>query len=323
MNDIPLISVIVPVYKVEEYLPRCVDSILCQTLADFELWLVDDGSPDNCPAMCDSYAEKDARVRVIHQKNGGLSAARNAALEQFEGVYVCFVDSDDYIAPDALETLYNALSETDADVAVGNMQSFDESGKLKDFYAPVRERTVLEGEDILSTLNQPCAPNRLYRAGIYRNLRFPVGRLYEDVFIYHKVLEQCRRMVLTGKTAYYYFLRSGSIMRSAYDIRFADIVFAIKERYEWLETIGQHRLANEARLFIYSRVAVAYAHLDRNDSAHRAKLQEITDIYRDCYHVLMKDGSISVKQKMRLWLLYRLPAVHTQLFGKKMPLALG
>ena len=88
----PLISVIVPVYKVETYLPRCVDSILCQTLPDFELWLVDDGSPDNCPAMCDAYAAKDSRIRVIHQENGGLSAARNAALERFTGQYVCFVD---------------------------------------------------------------------------------------------------------------------------------------------------------------------------------------------------------------------------------------
>lgn len=323
MNDIPLISVIVPVYKVEAYLPRCVDSILCQTLADYELWLVDDGSPDNCPAICDGYAAKDARVRVIHQANGGLSAARNAALERFTGQYVCFVDSDDYIAPDALETMYAALTETDADVAVGNMQSFDENGNVRDFYCPVKERTVLEGAEMLSTMNQPCAQNRLYKAGIYRMLRFPVGRLYEDVFVYHKLLAQCRRIVLTGKTAYFYMLRSGSIMRSSYDIRFTDIVYAIKERYEWLESIGQHQLANEARLFIYSRVAVAYAHLDRKDPVHRAKLEEITGIYRDCYRVLMKDGSVSAKQKIRLWLLYRLPVVHTCLFGRKMPLALG
>ena len=319
----PLISVIVPVYNVEAYLPRCVDSILCQTLADFELWLVDDGSPDGCPAMCDAYAAKDSRVRVIHQQNGGLSAARNAALERFMGQYVCFVDSDDYIAPDALETMWAALTETDADVAVGNMRSFDENGNVRDFYCPVKEHTVLEGAEMLSTMNQPCAPNRLYKAGIYRTLRFPVGRLYEDVFVYHKVLAQCRRMVLTGKTGYFYMLRSGSIMRSAYDIRFTDIVFAIRERYEWLDSIGQRQLANEARLFIYSRVAVAYAQLDRKDPVHRAKLEEITGIYRECYRILMKEPTIGIRQKFRLWLLFRLPDLHTCLFGRRMPLALG
>lgn len=319
----PLISVIVPVYKVEAYLARCVDSILAQTLADFELWLVNDGSPDGCPAMCDAYAAKDSRVRVVHQENGGLSSARNAALERFTGQYVCFVDSDDYIAPDALETMYAALTETGSDVAVGNMRAFDENGELRDFYAPVKERAVLEGEEMLSTLNQPCAPNRLYRAEIYRTLRFPVGRLYEDVFVYHQVLARCKKIVLTGKTGYYYLIRSDSIMHSRYDIRFTDIIFAIRERYEWLESIGQRQLANEARLFIYSRVAVACAHLDKNDPVHREKLKDITEIYRDCYRVLMKDGDVSVKQKLRLWLLYRLPAVHTALFGKKMPLALG
>ena len=319
----PLISVIVPVYKVEPYLARCVDSILAQTLPDLELWLVDDGSPDGCPALCDAYAARDERVRVIHKENGGLSSARNAALDRFAGQYVCFVDSDDYLALDALETMYAALCETDADVAVGNMRSFDENGTERDFYTPAAERTVLEGDAILTTLNQPCAQNRLYKAAIYRTLRFPEGRLYEDVFVYHKVLAQCRRMVLTGKVGYYYMIRSDSIMHSSYDIRFTDIIYAIRDRYEWLDAIGQPQLANEARLFIYSRVAVAYAHLDKKDPAHRERLAQITEVYRDCYRVLMKDGSVSAKQKLRLWLLYRLPALHTALFGKKMPLALG
>ena len=273
--------------------------------------------------MCDAYVAKDSRIRVIHQRNGGLSAARNAALERFAGQYVCFVDSDDYIPPDALETMYTALCETNADVAVGNMEAVDEKGGKSIYNTSVFMRTVLEKDDILSTLKQPNAPGKLYRAEIYRTLRFPVGRLYEDVFVYHKVLAQCRRMVLTGKTGYYYLVRSDSIMHSQYDIRFTDIVYAIRDRYEWLESIGQCQLANEARLFIYSRVAVAYAHLDRKDPVQRKKLEEITGIYRECYRILIRESTVSIKQKFRLWLLYRLPAVHTVLFGKKMPLALG
>ena len=319
----PLISVIVPVYKVEKYLHSCIDSVLAQTFTDFELWLVDDGSPDACPEICDEYEHSDSRVKVIHKANGGLSSARNAALDRVTGNYICFVDSDDYITPDALETLYCALVETDADVAVGNMMSVDEGGNIKEFYAPASGRTILEGDSVLSTLNQPCAQNRLYKSGIFRSLRFPEGRLYEDVFIYHKVLAQTKRMVLTGKTDYYYLIRSDSIMHSQYDIRFTDIVFAIKERYEWLESIGKKKLANEARLFIYSRVAVAYANLDASIPENRKKLREIKDIYINCYRVLMNDGTLGIKQKIRLFLLRYLPCVHTKLFGEKMPLSLG
>ena len=125
----PLLSIIVPVYKVENYLPKCIDSILAQTFTDFELILVDDGSPDNCPALCDAAAEKDARVRVIHQKNGGLSAARNAGLDAARGAWIGFVDSDDYIAPEMYEVLYQAVQSTGADLALCDYAEVDEAGK--------------------------------------------------------------------------------------------------------------------------------------------------------------------------------------------------
>ena len=120
----PTISVIVPVYKVEKNIHRCVDSILGQTYADFELILVDDGSPDNCGAICDEYAAKDSRVVVIHQKNGGLSSARNAGIDIATGAYISFVDSDDYIYPNYLERLYEVLVEFDADISVCKMIEF-------------------------------------------------------------------------------------------------------------------------------------------------------------------------------------------------------
>ena len=319
----PTISVIIPVYNVEKYIKKCVDSVLGQTYADLEIFLVDDGSPDNCPAICDKYAEKDSRVKVIHKPNGGLSDARNAALDVMTGQYVTFVDSDDFIAPDAIETLYAALLRHNADIAVGNMKGVNEAGEISDFYTPAAEETVLTGEEILSTLNQPCAQNRLYKKDIFAELRYPKGRLYEDVFIYHGILAQTKKMVFTGTTVYYYLIRSGSIMHGEYNIRFTDIIDAIKSRYEWLDSIGQTKLADEARLFIYSRVAVAYAHLDKNDATHKKRLEEITEIYNECYAVLMKSPDIGAKQKIRLILLKYCPRLHTELFGKKMPLVLG
>ena len=123
----PLLSIIVPVYDVERYLPKCIDSILAQTFTDFELILVEDGSPDNCPALCDAAAARDARIRVIHQKNGGLSAARNAGLDTARGEWVAFVDSDDTITPDFCEKLYAAVQDTGAQMVVCNYRQVDEA----------------------------------------------------------------------------------------------------------------------------------------------------------------------------------------------------
>ena len=125
----PLLSIIVPVYKVENYLQKCIDSILAQTFTDFELILVEDGSPDGCPALCDAAAAKDARIRVLHQKNGGLSAARNAGLDVARGEWIGFVDSDDYIAPEMYETLYKAVQSTGADLALCDYAEVDEAGR--------------------------------------------------------------------------------------------------------------------------------------------------------------------------------------------------
>ena len=135
----PQISVIVPVYKVEKYIHKCVDSILAQTFTDFELWLVDDGSPDHCGAICDEYAQIDTRVKVIHKKNGGLSDARNAALDVMNGKYIFFVDSDDWISEDALEIMYSALERTGAKVATGNIVSVREDGTEQALYSPVQD----------------------------------------------------------------------------------------------------------------------------------------------------------------------------------------
>lgn len=119
----PIISIIVPVYKVEKYLPRCLDSILAQTFTDFECILVDDGSPDNCPAICDEYASRDNRIIVIHQENKGVAVARDTGLKKTQGKFIYFVDSDDWIEPNALELLYKKQQETDADIVLGNMKT--------------------------------------------------------------------------------------------------------------------------------------------------------------------------------------------------------
>lgn len=318
----PLISVIVPVYKVEKYIHKCVDSILSQTFTDFELFLVDDGSPDNCGKICDEYAAKDNRIIVIHKENGGLSDARNVAIEKASGEYLTFVDSDDYVSDNHLESLYNALVETGSDIAMSNMSSFNDNCINENHFCPTKKIKVLEGNEVFKTLNQPCACSKLYKSYIFKSLRFPVGRLYEDVFVCHEVLAQTKKLVLTGINSYFYFIRSDSIMHQEYNLAFTDIIDAIELRIKKLEELGLEKLANDNREFIYSRVAVAFANLDSSIDVNNKRLDEVKKIYDTEYPKLMKLTN-NPKQKFRYWLLYKFPNIHTKLFSKDMPLALG
>ena len=184
----PKISVIVPVYKVEKYLHECVDSILTQTFPDFELILVDDGSPDNCGKICDEYAEKDSRVRVIHQENQGLSGARNSGMDVARGEYIAFVDSDDRVDIRYLELLLAAVKDG-ADVAVCRHKEFTDGDSLPDWegnasiqsYGAVESLVLLYDGSPRMPVNAWC---KLFRRGRINDTRFPVGRLHEDPFVF-------------------------------------------------------------------------------------------------------------------------------------------
>jgi len=317
------ISVVVPVYNVEKYLKKCVDSILAQSFSNFELWLIDDGSTDRCGEMCDEYEKKDSRIHVIHKKNGGLSEARNTALDRIQGRYVFFVDSDDWVSQDALKIMYSVALRTKARVVMGGMAIVDENGEITEIKRINQKKEVLGKDEMLSTLIQPNACNKLYDSSLFKELRYPVGRLYEDVFVYHRILNQIDYMAVIEEVTYYYLKRKSSIMNMEYNIRFTDIVDAVYDRALWLDSIGKNKLANETKLFVYSQVAVAFAHLDRNIPDHKARLNEIMQIYRECYPALMKDKSISRKQKIRIVILNRIPCLHNLLWGKRMPINLG
>lgn len=215
----PLISVIVPVYNVENYLPQCLDSLKAQTWKNLEIILVDDGATDGCPAICDAAALHDARIRVIHQKNGGLSAARNAGLDIARGEWIGFVDSDDYIAPDMYETLYRAAAENNAPLAVCSYTYVDEAGKTLPRISPITKDEVLTREEALNRLTIQknwyyiTAWNRLYRLELFDTVRFPVGKIHEDEWTAHLFYWQCERVAVLKEPLYYYVQREGSIMR--------------------------------------------------------------------------------------------------------------
>ena len=221
----PTVSVVVPVYRVEKYLDKCVSSICAQTFADFELILVDDGSPDNCPALCDAWAQKDSRIRVIHQKNGGLSAARNAGIEAALGQYLLFVDSDDYIEPDMLRQLVYGAQRSGAKMTLCSLRYEDELGipfLYPDFSSvqdAILDRNAFwNGYYSSQSAYYVVAWNKLYRRELFTSLRYPVGKLHEDEYVLQELVDQCDNICCLGYVGYHYVQRSGSITNSAKNV---------------------------------------------------------------------------------------------------------
>ena len=238
----PQISVIVPVYNVEPYLHCCVDSILGQTFRDFELILVDDGSPDNCGAICDEYAAKDSRVKVIHQENGGVSRARNAALEVAKGAYITFCDSDDYYAATWLEDLYAGIG--DADVAVAQYSRVSDegsTGRTSNHECGVYEirnaddRIQYTVQNVFGGKHGWEVWTRLFRAEIIRHnhIRFceSCGNFAEDLGFVLEYMLYAEKVVSLPATGYCYRIRSGSMMQNSKDRVKLDAMNEVSQQY--------------------------------------------------------------------------------------------
>lgn len=208
-----MISVIVPVYNVEKYLERCVKSIAAQTYKDLEILLIDDGSTDKSGKMCDDFQQTDSRIKAFHKQNGGLSDARNYGIEHSAGEFISFVDSDDYIDEKMLETLHRLITENDADLAVCSAMDVFEGKEvtqvkeIKKFNLNKVEsyKYMLRGDGI------PSACNKLYKRQTVGDVRFPVGKLYEDGFFTPQILKKVEKTAVTSKPMYYYFRRADSI----------------------------------------------------------------------------------------------------------------
>lgn len=238
----PLISVIVPVYKAEPYLQRCVDSIRNQTHSNLEIILVDDGSPDRCGEMCDAFARKDSRIRVFHKENGGQSSARNLGLDNMTGDYVGFVDSDDWIEPGMYERLYDLISTHDAQIACCGIQNNYPSGAVT-YYNPeypqdTQIRVYGKMEALLETMRNvritysPC--DKLYHKDIFKDLRMTEGKIYEDMEILPKCVEQAERIVYDPTPCYHYIMTTESTIRGAFNLRRfaeADVAWEKAEDY--------------------------------------------------------------------------------------------
>lgn len=232
-----MISVIVPVYKVEKYLRRCVDSILNQSYTDFELLLIDDGSPDGCPQICDEYARLDNRVRVFHKPNGGLSDARNYGLDQISGDYVSFIDSDDYVGPDYLKILIELAEKYDASVAaVAHVCVYNDEAS---FVSSKDDRYEIPNDKILRAVAQGqlifSAWGKLIHRDLFAQARFPVGYLFEDNLLMPYLMCECDTIACSASQQYYWLKRPDSIMGTISEKKVSDWEKGIDQLLDFTE----------------------------------------------------------------------------------------
>ena len=254
MENNEVISIIVPVYKVEDYIRRCIDSLLTQTYMNTQIILVDDGSPDMCGRICDEYAATDTRIQVIHKENGGLSDARNAGLLAAKGEYIAFVDSDDWVAPDYLERMYEALCKQNADICECSVQrTSDEvlSVKTADASEKVFGTESALAELIQDGVFRQHVWNKLYKRSCLANITFPIGKTNEDEFWTYRVFGRANSIVRIDDVLYFYFQRSGSIMGSQYSLKRLDALEAKAERQRYIEE-NYPSLSSKAKVNLFA-----------------------------------------------------------------------
>ena len=251
------ISVIVPIYKVEEYLHRCIDSIINQTYTNLEIILVDDGSPDNCPMICDEYAKKDSRIRVIHKKNGGLSDARNAGIDIATGEYIMFIDSDDFVDIEMMESMMKNIIDNNVDMVVCNIKYVYEDREVVKYNQADRILDKYEAmeEYLKDGIVQAVAWNKLYKKSLINDMRYKIGKTNEDEFFTYKVVDKTDKIYYNSRSFYNYIQRGSSIM-GKYSIKRLDGVEASYERLNFIKekypTLYEKEKQTFVNLCIYS-----------------------------------------------------------------------
>lgn len=303
----PLISVIVPIYNVEKYLARCVDSIVNQTYKNLEIILIDDGSPDRCPQMCDDYAEKDSRIKVVHKKNGGLSDARNAGMAVATGEYISFIDSDDYVSDDFFECLLDVMNKENSDIVECSVVKFYEDNRFDEFSDDLSVKTY-DTQDAMSALiaENPFHQhvwNKLYKTELVKDIPYAVGKLNEDEFWTYQVFGRANKVSKLNKTMYYYFQRNSSIMGVGYNIRRLDALEGKANRQKYIEN-NFPDLSMQAKIDLYGSCMFAYQSvLKFMSGADKKKALELIRKYRKMYNLSFDEIKLADKSARKYFYL--------------------
>ncbi len=313
-----LISIIVPVYNVEKYIHQCVDSIINQTYTNLEIILVDDGSPDNCGKICDEYAAKDSRIKVIHKPNGGLSDARNCGIEAADGEWLMFIDSDDWIEPDMAQKLLDAVTKEKADMAVCSVTLFNEKERLTpdNYLSPAR---TVSGIQLLKEkwLNVQfiIACNKIYKKELFENIRYPVGKLHEDEFVIHYLLYEAKKVCVIEDKLYNYRQNENSITGSKYSPRNLDAFFAIADRICFYNQINCIDCAEPLISYYYTTLIEKYfTHI--SDPAFKKKLKRCRYNSFSVLAFFLRTENVSLNEKIAKICFSFFPGLYKKLFLK-------
>lgn len=266
-----LISVVIPIYKVEEYLDRCIDSVVNQTYKNLEIILVDDGSPDSCPAICDEWAKRDDRIVVLHKTNGGIADARNKALDVASGEYITFVDSDDYLSLDAITLMYTKIVQMQCDMVVGKIINVYSDGHMEAMAGP-SEELLVDKEKAISLLrsgdsswNRFSCWSKLYKRELFDQLRFQNVKFAEDMLTWAEIFLLCESIVCIPDVTYYYYQRSSSLMHT----------FFLDEEKKTHEVIAYLSVAEVFAKANYKDIANGFYHISLHKSQTLQNKKEV------------------------------------------------
>lgn len=301
----PKVSVIIPVYQVEPYLRRCVESVCGQTYRNLEILLVDDGSPDRCGEMCDGFAGQDSRICVIHQENGGLSSARNAALAVCTGDYIMFVDSDDFIADRCVQTMLQTAQDYDADI----VQCCFESGSADTFSAQADAHSAvvfdkyaaLEGRQYKVT-----AWGKLYRRRVVGDIRFPVGLINEDDATYYRFADMAEKIVCISDPLYYYFQSPQSIMRTPKTFLREDFLQIYETRIRYFEEKGDGIMVELSHIR-FCLVLMLFYMACKKDPKNTNDTEKLYGKFREEYDIARHSSRIAGSERMMFRLFRHFP----------------
>lgn len=305
-----LISIIVPIYKVEQYLDKCIQSIINQTYRNLQIILVDDGSPDNCGKICDEYALKDDRIEVIHKINGGISDARNIGISKAKGKYIGFVDSDDFIDKNMYKDMYNLIEEKKADVCICNFYNvIDDNNIIKNSNKGIQEYNKMDilREILLDKQIQSYAWNKLYKRELFDNIKYPVGKKYEDIGTTFYILEKCNKVVVTDLPKYYYLNRADSIVNSLSEQTVMDYVDLINKRYDYIEN-KFNKLTRYNVYYLARTLITSYTDLQNIENPGKEIIEKLNNLYNKTRQAIKEHEKEVIdlfdeKQKMQLYTL--------------------
>lgn len=316
MPVLPKISIIVPVYNVEKFLPICLDSIINQSYSNLEIIVVDDGAKDSSGAICDEYTKKDNRIVVLHKQNGGLSDARNYGMQFMTGDYIAFIDSDDYVHPDYISTLHKNLVLNDADISICNFKKVEE-GEEPHIVENTDEVYVYNTSDSLKQLlcgkysiQFTIACGKLFKRYIFDDIRFPKGKHYEDSATDHLWYAKAKKTVYCNRALYYYLQREGSI-KSSERFQDTDMLDAAIEKLNFLKEWNGGYYKNEGYAGYVSCCLGIYPRLA--EKLYDKKVFIITDLKKVLGMIDRNEISINNMLKVRLKFFLKFPSLYSRL----------